>query len=206
MNIYAVIDTNVIISSMLTNNPYSPTKIVINKIWENQIIPMINSEIMDEYCDVLSRSKFRFTETDILEMLSLLKFKGEEYTPEYIQKDFIDPDDAIFYETYLMREDSYLVTGNLRHFPIEHRILAPSDIVNIIKLSENENNILSEPKAVYTSDTKSNLLQRAWEAIERMRESAVANGIADMPMEEIDEEIRKYREERKAKRMQEGKK
>ena len=43
-------------------------------------------------------------------------------------------------------------------------------------------------------------LQRAWEAMERMRASAAANGIADMSMEEIDEEIRKYREERKAKR------
>ena len=43
-------------------------------------------------------------------------------------------------------------------------------------------------------------LQRAWEAIERMRASAIANGIADMPMEEIDEEIRQYREERRAKR------
>ena len=42
--------------------------------------------------------------------------------------------------------------------------------------------------------------------MERMRASAVANGIADMSMEEIDEEIRKYREERKAKREQEGKK
>ena len=36
-------------------------------------------------------------------------------------------------------------------------------------------------------------LQRAWEAIERMRESAVANGIADMSMEEIDEEIKAAR-------------
>ena len=43
-------------------------------------------------------------------------------------------------------------------------------------------------------------LQRAWEAIERMRASAIANGIADMPMEEIDEEIRQYREERRAQR------
>ena len=32
--------------------------------------------------------------------------------------------------------------------------------------------------------------QHAWEAIERMRASAAANGIADMSMEEIDEEIR----------------
>lgn len=37
-------------------------------------------------------------------------------------------------------------------------------------------------------------LQRAWEAMERMRASAVANGIADMPMEEIDEEIKLVRQ------------
>jgi len=43
-------------------------------------------------------------------------------------------------------------------------------------------------------------LQRAWEAVERMHATAVANGIADMSMEEIDEEIRLYREERRKKR------
>ena len=47
-------------------------------------------------------------------------------------------------------------------------------------------------------------LQRAWEAIERMRASAVANGTADMSMEEIDEEIRQYREERLARRQREA--
>ena len=45
-------------------------------------------------------------------------------------------------------------------------------------------------------------LQRALEAAERMRASALANGIADMSMEEIDEEIRQYREEKRAKRLE----
>ena len=49
-------------------------------------------------------------------------------------------------------------------------------------------------------------IQRAWEAAERMRASALANGIADMSMEEIDEEIRQYREEKRAKRLEELKK
>ena len=49
-------------------------------------------------------------------------------------------------------------------------------------------------------------LQRAWEAIERMRSSALANGIADMPMEEIDEEIRLCREERRARKNKEDQK
>ena len=42
-------------------------------------------------------------------------------------------------------------------------------------------------------------LQRAWEAIERMRASALANGIADMPMEEINEEIRAVRQSKHSK-------
>ena len=49
-------------------------------------------------------------------------------------------------------------------------------------------------------------IQRAWEAIERMQASAIANGISDMTMEEIDEEIRQYREERRKRRMEEIKK
>jgi putative PIN family toxin of toxin-antitoxin system len=199
MNIYAVIDTNVIISSMLSVNPNSPTKEVINNVWKDIITPMINAEIIEEYCDVLSRSKFHFKETDIKEMLNLFRLKGEEYTPNCIRDEFTDLDDVIFYETYLMKEDSYLVTGNLKHFPSEPRILPPADIVKIIMLSKNDTSILSEPRARYTSDTKDALLQRAWQAIERMRASALANGIADMPMEEINEEIRAVRQSKHSK-------
>ena len=58
-------------------------------------------------------------------------------------------------------------------------------------------------KAAYISDINKRKLQRAWEAIERMRASAIENGIADMPMEEIDEEIRLCREERRARKNKE---
>ena len=42
-------------------------------------------------------------------------------------------------------------------------------------------------------------LNRAAKAMERMRQAAAANGISEMSMEEIDEEIRLYREEKKQK-------
>ena len=45
-------------------------------------------------------------------------------------------------------------------------------------------------------------LNRAAQAMERMRQSAAANGISEMSMEEIDEEIRLYREEKKQKRLE----
>ena len=94
--------------------------------------------------------------------------------------------------------DAYLITGNLKHFPPEPRIVSPADIIRIIHLSESLNNhVLSEPQAEYVSETTKIKLHRALEAIERMRASAIANGIADMSMEEIDEEIRLCRENRK---------
>ena len=49
-------------------------------------------------------------------------------------------------------------------------------------------------------------LQRAWDTIERSRMEALANGTADMSMEEIDEEIRLYREEKRAGRIKESQK
>ena len=51
MNIYAVIDTNVVVASMLTSNHLSATKSIINKVWEDTITPMINAEIIEEYRD-----------------------------------------------------------------------------------------------------------------------------------------------------------
>lgn len=43
------------------------------------------------------------------------------------------------------------------------------------------------------------VLNRARQAIERMRNAAAENGLSEMTMQEIDEEIRLYREERRKK-------
>ena len=191
MIVHAVIDTNILVSALLTSNPTSPTKGVLDQVREENIRPMINGEIIEEYAEVLSRSKFHFAKTDIEDTLNLFLVKGENYTPECLREGFADPDDIIFYETYLMEDDAYLISGNLKHFPSEPRIVSPADILHIIRISETlTNTILSEHQAEYMSDINKKKLQRAWEAIERMRASAAAYGIADMSMEEIDEEIR----------------
>ena len=198
MILYAVIDTNILVSALLTLNPASPTKAVLNHVRRGNVTPMINSEIIEEYDEVLSRSKFNFARADIEDTLNLFLVKGENCTPKCLRDGFADPDDTIFYETYLTKENAYLITGNLKHFPSEPRIVSPADIIQIISLSEKANNhILNEPQEEYISDINKIKLQRAWEAIERMRASAVANGIADMSMEEIDEEIRLCREEQR---------
>ena len=70
MSVYAVIDTNVIISSLLTHNQKSPTRIVLDMVREGRIVPMVNSDITEEYLEVLSRSKFHFSSCDVSLYLS----------------------------------------------------------------------------------------------------------------------------------------
>lgn len=56
--IYAVIDTNVLVSALLTGNPLSPTKKILNMITSRNITPLINDDVIAEYNEVLHRSKY----------------------------------------------------------------------------------------------------------------------------------------------------
>jgi len=71
--IYAVIDTNVLVSALLTHNKQSATIRVMEAMFANKIIPLYNEEIIFEYEDVLHRSKFSFSEFDIRYYLETLK-------------------------------------------------------------------------------------------------------------------------------------
>lgn len=56
MTYYAVIDTNVIVSSVL--KPSSIPGLVVELVNKKTIIPLISKEILDEYEEVLFRNKF----------------------------------------------------------------------------------------------------------------------------------------------------
>ena len=53
------------------------------------------------------------------------------------EEDFSDTDDKIFFEvalSHLQDEDNtYLVTGNLKHFPIKPFIISPKQMIEIIE-------------------------------------------------------------------------
>lgn len=57
--IYAVIDTNVIVSALLSHNSGAATVQVFGAIFESKICPLFNEDIIDEYIDVLNRPKFQ---------------------------------------------------------------------------------------------------------------------------------------------------
>lgn len=55
---YAVIDTNVIVSALITKRPESPVLQVMQRIFSGRVCALVNEEILAEYKEVLSRPKF----------------------------------------------------------------------------------------------------------------------------------------------------
>ena len=63
---------------------------------------------------------------------------------------FPDPKDIVFYEVAMSAEDSFLVTGNLKHFPKKPFVVSPAEMVEIINTAMfGGGRILSEPRAMY---------------------------------------------------------
>ena len=56
MKVYAVIDTNVIVSSMLAVRPDSATVRVLEHLVNGDIVPMFNAEIVAEYREIIGNS------------------------------------------------------------------------------------------------------------------------------------------------------
>ena len=73
---YAVIDTNVIVSAMLSSNPASNPAKVFHAVLNGRVVPLYNDEILDEYQKVLSRPKFPFKQTDISAIIQLFRKLG----------------------------------------------------------------------------------------------------------------------------------
>ena len=136
MIFYAVIDTNVLVSAMLL--PDSVPGFILKHTFAGTIVPVVNKEIIDEYRNVLKRQKFGFENKDIDKVISniLENSLNLERTPS--NKVFVDKNDVVFYEiTLSARKDkeTYLVTGNTKHFPKEPFVVTPREMLDIIEKS-----------------------------------------------------------------------
>ena len=132
--IYAVIDTNVFVAALLTKNNDSATVKVYDAIADGLITPLYHMDILEEYAEVLSRPKFKFSKERISAVLDMIVKYGVEVFPKPTGEILIDMDDLIFYEVALEKrdDDSYLVTGNQKHYPVRDFIVTPSEMMDIL--------------------------------------------------------------------------
>ena len=133
MKYYAVIDTNVLVSSMLKGT--SIPGIIVDKALNGPIIPLLNAEILEEYQEVLLRNKFGFDSSDVDTLISELKKRSIFLDRTETEEAFNDPDDIVFYEIVMTARtavDAYLITGNKKHYPIKSYVVTAREMLDII--------------------------------------------------------------------------
>lgn len=189
---YAVVDTNILVSAALaTDRLQSVPYAVFQGISKHLFTPIVDENIVEEYCEVMSRSKFRWNVSYGQRFVDeILKYAiNEPVAPT----DFTlpDVDDRIFYDVAFAHRDknAYIVTGNIKHFPNVPFTISARNFLDLINPVQSQM-FVNDVSVSYSASTLMSALQA-------LNENALKNGSAGMSEEEIEAEIKAARAERK---------
>lgn len=134
MRYFAVLDTNVLVSALLSKN--SVPAEILDEAASGCIVPLYSDEILAEYEDVLHRKKFPFTAREVRDLIEAIKSRGVPVEAGPVNAVLPDLDDVVFYAVVMEKRkdgDAYLITGNQKHFPKEPFIVTPKEMLDIIR-------------------------------------------------------------------------
>ncbi len=131
--VYAVIDTNVIVSALISTKKASYPLMVLSHVYLGSIVPVYDNEIIAEYRAVLYRDKFHLKYEDIELAINTITETGLNLARTPVPGEKLpDPNDVVFYEVKMSKDDAYLVTGNIKHFPKEPSVVTPKEMVELL--------------------------------------------------------------------------
>ena len=131
-----VVDTDIIVSALLKTQ--SNPALIISIILQGNCKLCLSEEIFTEFEEVLARHKFKHLDRlKVKELLSTLKKNSLWVVPKISVNDVAkEPSDNAFLECALEARADFLITGNIRHFPVEQfhqiRIVSPVEFLDII--------------------------------------------------------------------------
>ena len=128
-----VIDTNVLVSSTLTAEGNSAK--VFNLVSNKQIQLIYCPAILDEYKRVLAYKKLNIKLQTQRKILTLIEKLGIVIMPGFSKIPMPDESDRVFYDTAQMSK-AILVTGNIKHYPLESFIMLPADFLKTLNTDE----------------------------------------------------------------------
>lgn len=131
---YAVIDTNVLVSALLSSHDDAATVLVVGKLFSGEVIPLFSNEILGEYNEVLKRAKFHFSEEIVSKLLQTIEKYGERVVATPTGELLPDMKDLPFYEVVVEKQEdaAYLGTGNIKHFPKKPFIVTAKEFLDIL--------------------------------------------------------------------------
>ena len=112
----------------------------LKSFFDGAVIPVFNESILEEYHEVLHRPKFGFDPDTVDEFLREVTRRGVLLEPERTTIVLPDMNDVPFYAVTLAHgnDRTFLVTGNLKHFPVKPVIVPPAQFLEIIRLANSE--------------------------------------------------------------------
>ena len=122
--IFAVIDTNVLVSGLMTKRGH--TWDIIAAVFSGDIGLCYDSRILEEYSGVLRRAKFAITKNDYDALINYIKSDCYETDAPPVSVPFADKSDKKFYEV-AKAFNCKIITGNLKHFPADGTAVSPAD-------------------------------------------------------------------------------
>lgn len=138
MKYFSVIDTNVLVSALLRWDSV-PGMVAVESLI-GRITPLLNDEILSEYQEVLRRPKFHFPPSAVEKLLNGIIKRGIFIDASPVEELMPDPNDVVFYEVVMearkSESNAYLVTGNLKHFPVKPFVVTPKEMMEIINADE----------------------------------------------------------------------
>ena len=108
----------------------------MDTLLNDEVIPLYNDEIIKEYNDVLHREKFHLPETLVNSVIDHIQKAGIPSNRVHSDEIFPDVDDVVFYEVALSQEDSFLATGNTKHFPKTPIVVTPLEFLKKLERSK----------------------------------------------------------------------
>jgi putative PIN family toxin of toxin-antitoxin system len=128
-----VLDTNVLVAGFLS--PFGPPAQVLQLLLAGQAQFCYDTRILAEYRDVLARPKFGFDAELVAAVIDFLEVTGEDVIPTTWKAALPDDNDAMFLEVAAGGEADYVVTGNIRHFPLRSRhgvsVVTPAEFLDV---------------------------------------------------------------------------
>ena len=132
--IQAIIDTNVIVSALLSKNPsQSIPFLVMSYGLEGFYSFVISEKTFNEYKEVLGRDKFQFNKNYVDVLLNGIYQHSIVLNPQNTECELPDEKDRAFYDLLVASPDNtFLVTGNEKHFPKGENTISPRKFIELL--------------------------------------------------------------------------
>lgn len=131
-----VLDTNVLVSAMLTGG--GAPDFALQLVLQGEVALLADSRILAEYDEVTSRARFKFDDRERRILLDVLANIAEPVISKPLRVALPDPDDRLFVEVAIAGGADAIIAGNTRHFipkrgKLKVTVLSPRQLVDRLR-------------------------------------------------------------------------